>query len=44
MVMFLVPIFLIPQRTNYTVILGLRFMQGFGLVVTITNSMVCRCV
>ena len=41
MVMFLVPIFLIPQMTNYTVILVLRFMQGFGLVVTITNSMVC---
>ena len=41
MVLFLASVFLIPQMENYAVVLLLRFLQGFGLVVTITNSLVC---
>lgn len=41
MALFLVSVFLIPQMKNYSMILLLRFLQGFGLVVTITNSLVC---
>lgn len=41
MVLFLTSVFLIPQMESYALILLLRFLQGFGLVVTITNSLVC---
>ena len=41
MVLFLASIFLIPNMQNYGLILFLRFVQGFGLIVTITNSIVC---
>jgi len=38
---FIVATFLIPLTKNYPVILILRFIQGWGLVVTITNTLVC---
>ncbi|MDR0886631.1 MAG: MFS transporter [Clostridiales Family XIII bacterium] len=41
MILFVGTMLLIPNVQNYNVILLLRFLQGFGLVVTVTNSIVC---
>lgn len=40
-VIFVIATILIPLVENYPFILFLRFLQGWGLVVTITNTLVC---
>lgn len=41
MLIFVLSTILIPIVNSYALILLLRFLQGFGLVVTITNTLVC---
>lgn len=41
MAVFVVATALIPVVNNYSLILVLRFLQGWGLVVAVTNTLVC---
>lgn len=41
MLAFVISTCLIPMMSSYPLILILRFIQGWGLIVTITNTLVC---